>query len=70
MLIGLVFRGVAFEFRHLSHRRHYWDRSFFAGSLVATFSQGIVLGTFVQGIPVEGRDYAGGSLGWIRFDVS
>lgn len=64
MLIGLIFRAVAFEFRHLSQRRHYWDRSFFAGSLLATFSQGIVLGTFVQGIPVEGRDYAGGSLGW------
>ena len=65
MLIGLIFRGVAFEFRHLSQRRHYWDRSFFVGSLLATFSQGIVLGTFVQGIPVAGRDYAGGSLGWL-----
>jgi cytochrome d ubiquinol oxidase subunit II len=65
MLIGLIFRGVAFEFRHLSQRRHYWNGAFFAGSLVATFSQGIVLGTFVQGIPVAGRDYAGGSLGWL-----
>src|SRR4051794_11114820 len=64
MLIGLIFRAVAFEFRHLSQRRHYWDRSFFAGSLIATFSQGIVLGTFVQGLPVEGRAYVGGSLGW------
>lgn len=65
MLIGLVFRGVAFEFRHLSQRRQDWDRSFFAGSLIATFSQGIVLGTFVQGIPVEGRAYVGGILGWL-----
>jgi cytochrome d ubiquinol oxidase subunit II len=65
MLIGLIFRGVAFEFRHLSQRRHYWDRSFFAGSLLATFSQGIVLGTFVQGIPVAGRQYAGGSIDWL-----
>jgi cytochrome d ubiquinol oxidase subunit II len=64
MLIGLIFRGVAFEFRHISRRRGYWDRSFFIGSLIATFSQGIVLGTFVQGIPVEGRAYVGGSLGW------
>ena len=64
MLIGLIFRGVAFEFRHISRRRSYWDRSFFTGSLVATFAQGIVLGTFVQGIPVEGRSYSGGSLGW------
>jgi cytochrome d ubiquinol oxidase subunit II len=65
MLIGLIFRGVAFEFRHLSSRRHYWDRSFFAGSFLATFAQGIVLGTFVQGIPVAGRAYAGGSLDWV-----
>ena len=64
MLIGLVFRGVAFEFRHLSTRRRLWDRAFFAGSLIATFSQGIVLGTFVQGLPVEGRAYVGSSLGW------
>ncbi len=62
MLIGLVFRGVAFEFRHMSRRRHYWDRSFFVGSLVATYSQGVVLGTYVQGIPVAGRTYAGGTL--------
>lgn len=65
MLIGLVFRAVAFEFRHLAQGRHHWDRAFFGGSLVATLSQGIVLGTFVQGIPVAGRDYAGGSLGWL-----
>ncbi len=65
MLIGLVFRAVAFEFRHLARSRHHWDRAFFGGSLVATLSQGIVLGTFVQGIPVAGRDYAGGSLGWL-----
>lgn len=64
MLIGLIFRGVAFEFRHISRRRRYWDRSFFTGSLIATFAQGIVLGTFVQGIPVEGRAYSGGSLSW------
>ncbi|MEO5701319.1 MAG: cytochrome d ubiquinol oxidase subunit II [Casimicrobiaceae bacterium] len=65
MLIGLIFRGVAFEFRHMSHSRHHWDRSFFAGSLVATFAQGVILGTFVQGIPVTGRSYAGGTLDWI-----
>lgn len=65
MLIGLIFRGIAFEFRHLSHRRRYWDRSFFTGSLVATFAQGVVLGTFIQGIPVAGRSYTGGSLNWV-----
>jgi cytochrome bd ubiquinol oxidase subunit II len=65
MLLGLIFRGVAFEFRHLSTRRHHWDRSFFAGSLLATFAQGLVLGTYVQGIPTEGRAFAGGSLAWL-----
>jgi cytochrome d ubiquinol oxidase subunit II len=66
MLLGLIFRGVAFEFRHLAGARHRpWDRSFFAGSLLATFAQGVVLGTFVQGIPVEGRAFAGGSFAWL-----
>src|SRR2546427_4287983 len=64
MLIGLIFRGVAFEFRHMSRRRRLWDRSFHVGSVVATFAQGVVLGTYVQGIPIAGRHYAGGSLDW------
>ena len=64
MLIGLLFRGVAFEFRHMSTRRHLWNRSFHLGSVVATFAQGVVLGTYVQGIPVEGRHYSGGSFDW------
>ncbi len=66
MLIGLVFRGVSFEFRwrHPSHEG-IWDIGFFAGSFVATFSQGIVLGAFVQGINVEGRAYAGGWFDWL-----
>ena len=65
MLIGLIFRAVASEFRHLAQGRHRWYRAFFGGSLVATLSQGIVLGTVVQGIPVAGCDFAGGSLGWL-----
>ena len=66
MILALVFRGVAFEFRWRdpAHERH-WDRSFFWGSAVATFSQGIVLGAFVQGIEVEGRAYAGGWWDWL-----
>ncbi|HEY5309053.1 MAG TPA: cytochrome d ubiquinol oxidase subunit II, partial [Casimicrobiaceae bacterium] len=61
---GLTFRGVAFEFRHLTHQR-YWDHAFHWGSVVATFSQGVVLGTYVQGIPVTGRVFAGGSFDWV-----
>ncbi|WP_422021412.1 cytochrome d ubiquinol oxidase subunit II [Pyruvatibacter mobilis] len=66
MILALVFRGVAFEFRWRDpgHEK-YWDLSFHTGSLLATFMQGIVLGTFVQGIEVEGRAYAGGWWDWL-----
>lgn len=66
MLLGLIFRGVAFEFRHVARTsRRHWDRSFFWGSLVATFAQGCVLGKFVQGFEVSGRHYAGTSWDWV-----
>jgi cytochrome d ubiquinol oxidase subunit II len=67
MLLGLVFRGVAFEFRPtaLTSRRH-WDRAFFFGSLVATFAQGCVLGKFVLGFEVRGREYAGTVFDWVH----
>jgi cytochrome d ubiquinol oxidase subunit II len=66
MLLGLVFRGVAFEFRWRDpgHRR-YWDAGFFLGSAVATFAQGITLGALLQGITVQGRSYAGGWWEWL-----
>ena len=62
------FRGVAFEFRPTAAKstKHYWDRSFFWGSLIATFAQGCVLGKFVLGFAVDGRQYAGTSLDWIH----
>ncbi|MDR5823466.1 cytochrome d ubiquinol oxidase subunit II [Caballeronia sp. LZ043] len=66
MLLGLIFRGVAFEFREvIGARKRLWDGAFGVGSLVATFSQGIVLGMFIQGFPIEGRVYAGTSWNWI-----
>jgi cytochrome d ubiquinol oxidase subunit II len=66
MLIGLVFRGVAFEFRWRAHReRNHWDFAFAVGSLVATLAQGIALGAILQGIHVEGRHYAGGWWDWL-----
>ncbi|MBM7061480.1 cytochrome d ubiquinol oxidase subunit II [Pseudomonas sp. UL073] len=67
MLIGLVFRGVAFEFRFKAreHKRHIWDKAFIGGSLAATFFQGVALGAFIEGIPVEGRRFVGDSLGWL-----
>jgi cytochrome d ubiquinol oxidase subunit II len=66
MLLALIFRGVAFEFRHRNpaHRRR-WTWGFVLGSYVATFAQGVALGTFIQGIEVEGRSYAGGWFDWL-----
>lgn len=66
MLVGLVLRGVAFEFRWRTRRAQWvWDWSFALGSLVATLAQGIMLGTILQGIRVQGRAYAGGWYDWI-----
>jgi cytochrome bd ubiquinol oxidase subunit II len=66
MLLGLVFRGVAFEFRWRSRReRNLWDIAFFGGSLVAALAQGIALGAVLQGVHVEGRQYAGGWWDWL-----
>ena len=67
MLVGLIFRGVAFEFRFKARpeKRHIWDKSFIGGSLVATFFQGVALGAFIDGIPVVNRQYAGGGLDWL-----
>ncbi|GAA4258800.1 cytochrome d ubiquinol oxidase subunit II [Azospirillum formosense] len=66
MLIALVFRGVAFEFRFKARSsRHLWNKAFFLGSLLATFAQGVVLGSFIQGIEVEGRNFAGTMLDWL-----
>ena len=67
MLLGLVFRGVAFEFRFkaIGKSRKIWDYAFHFGSLVATFMQGMFLGGFVQGIAVEGRSFAGGPFDWL-----
>ncbi len=63
MLLALVFRGVAFEFRfEHPHLRRAWDIAFCAGSAVATFAQGLVLGSFIQGFKVEGRVFAGTSF--------
>lgn len=66
MLIALIFRGVAFEYRYRTKtNRHWWDLSFFGGSLVAALSQGIILGALLQGVNVVERQFAGGSLDWL-----
>jgi len=65
MLLGLIFRGVAFEFRlKKSSQQHWWNASFFGGSAIATFFQGVVLGMYVEGFPVSGRAFSGTSFDW------
>lgn len=67
MLAGLIFRGVAFEFRFKAspEKRYLWDMAFIGGSLLATFCQGVVIGTYIAGIPVVNRVFAGGTLDWL-----
>jgi cytochrome d ubiquinol oxidase subunit II len=67
MLLGLVFRGIAFEFRFKAkRRRHVWDRAFQWGSIAATFCQGLVLGSFVDGFELDGMRFVGGAFAWAK----
>jgi len=66
MLLALVFRGVAFEFRWRTKRGKFlWDISFFGGSIMVGFAQGVALGALVQGIAYADRAYAGGNWDWL-----
>ncbi len=66
LLFGLIFRGVAFEFRHRTERRRWlWDWGFFLGSTVAAFVQGAAIGAMIRGIPVSNGQYAGGAFDWV-----
>lgn len=63
MLFALVLRGVSFEFRfRASHWRKIWDWAFFAGSTVAALMQGLMLGAFIDGVPVRDGQFAGTQL--------
>lgn len=66
MLLALVFRGVAFEFRWVAKPKHaLWDLAFMGGSIVASFAQGVILGALLQGITVVDGAFAGGMLDWL-----
>ena len=69
MLVGLILRGVAFEFRFKASdaSRHWWDKAFVGGSVLATFSQGVALGGYIQGIAFDGVHFSGGSLSYCQF---
>ncbi len=63
MLLSLMFRGLSFEFRYRdAEHRTFWDHGFAAGSALAAFAQGVILGAFIQGFNVEGRQFVGGSF--------
>ena len=66
LLAGLIFRGVAFEFRFKAKTsKHLWSWSFSVGSIVASFAQGAVVGAYIQGFETEGFVYSGGPLDWL-----
>lgn len=66
MLLALIFRGVAFEYRWRTKRwMKYWDWAFIGGSTMAAFAQGVALGAILQGIEVDGRNYGGGWFDWL-----
>jgi len=66
MLLALVFRGVAFEFRFRdAPHRTFWDHGFCYGSTIATFAQGVMLGAFIQGFEVDGRHFSGTALDFL-----
>ncbi|HEV2609048.1 MAG TPA: cytochrome d ubiquinol oxidase subunit II [Noviherbaspirillum sp.] len=66
LLLALIFRGVAFEFRWVAKpRQRKWDISFAAGSTLAAFAQGLVLGAVLQEIPIKDGQYAGNAWDWL-----
>ncbi|MCF8998252.1 cytochrome d ubiquinol oxidase subunit II [Acinetobacter nectaris] len=66
MLVALIFRGVAFEFRFKAHRsKPVWDMAFIGGSTFASFIQGVILGGYIQGVKTENGLYVGGGLDWL-----
>ncbi len=67
MLAGLIWRGVAFEFRFKADEGHkaFWDKAFMWGSYIATFSQGLALGAFINGFEVRDGAYVGGMFDWL-----
>jgi cytochrome d ubiquinol oxidase subunit II len=68
MLLALIFRGVAFEYRFTDNlRQRFWDGAFHYGSLIATFAQGMILGTFIQGFQTDGHRFTGHSWDFVTF---
>jgi cytochrome d ubiquinol oxidase subunit II len=66
LLFGLIFRGVAFEFRlHSQRLRAFWDWGFCIGSVAAAFVQGAAVGAMMRGVPVANGQFAGTAFDWL-----
>jgi cytochrome d ubiquinol oxidase subunit II len=66
MLSGLIFRGIAFEFRFKARTSRYlWNWAFAGGSTVAAFAQGVVVGTYIQGYETANGVFTGGAFDWL-----
>jgi len=67
MLAGLIWRGVAFEFRFKAEKAHraFWDKAFAWGSYIASISQGVALGAYIDGFDVRSGAFQGGALHWL-----
>jgi cytochrome d ubiquinol oxidase subunit II len=67
LLFGLIFRGIAFEFRGRAKQMLWlWDWGFFMGSTVVAFVQGAAVGALMRGIPVVNGQYAGNAFDWVH----
>jgi cytochrome d ubiquinol oxidase subunit II len=64
MLFGLIFRGVAFEFRYRGAKM-FWDGAFCLGSVITAFVQGAAVGAMIRGVPVKDGQFAGGAFDWL-----
>ena len=66
-MVGLIFRGIAFEFRsRAGGMQWFWDWGFFLGSVVVAFVQGAAIGAMMRGVPVANNQYAGDAFGWLH----
>jgi len=67
LLFGLIFRGIAFEFRGRAKQMLWlWDWGFFLGSTLVAFVQGAAVGALMRGIPVIDGQFSGNALDWVH----
>ena len=65
MLIGLIFRGVSFDFYERARHKGFWLYAFGLGSLTVTLAQGFALGGLLGGLDIQDNHFAGSVWGWL-----